>query len=315
MRPFLKRFRWLLVADVVLGLIVVAIALDLGLTRHVSGEQLPPTAGAAARLVAYDGVGSWVDIFDAKAWHDPAGTVADMASHGVRTLYVETASPSSSSGLADPSALGAFITQAHARHMYVVAWYPPSMHAGSGDLDRIMQAVEFTTSDGQKFDSVALDIESTSVKRIATRNSRIRTLSEQLRSRVGSDYPLGAIIPSPVGLRKKTGFWNVFPYGSLAKTYDVLLPMAYYTYHGHGAAAASADAVASMRILRAQPGCKTIPVHLIGGLAGDSTAAEVSGFAHAARKTGCIGTSLYDWVGTSPAQWRQLAAGWGTAAP
>ena len=177
-----------------------------------------------------------------------------------------------------------------------------------------MQAVEFRTDDGQMFDSFALDIESTAVKPLSKRNLALAELSARIREAVGPDYVLGGIIPSPVGLTKQTGFWDVFPYGDVAETYDVLLPMAYYTFHGHTAAQARDDALASMRILREQPGCSEVPVHLIGGIAGKSSAAEVKAFAQAARETGCIGASLYDWAGMSAARWRALSAGWKSGA-
>jgi hypothetical protein len=310
MRPFLRRFRWPIAGVIAIGLVAVLLAASLGRTRRIERAPWPPAPTPSSRLAAYRGVGSWVDIFDAKAWRDPAGVVADMAGHGVTTLYLETATARSRSGLTNPSAMSTFITEAHAHHMYVVAWYPPSMRSGSNDFDRIVQAVEFTTADGEKFDSVALDIESTAVKPVSLRNRRLATLSRQVRARVGASYPLGAIIPSPVDLRKQTGFWNVFPYESLASSYDVFLPMNYYSYHVHGSAAVYAETVANMHVLRKQPGCKTIPVHMIGGLAGDTSSAEVSRFSQAARKTGCIGVSLYDWVGTSPAQWVKLTAVW-----
>ncbi len=309
MRSFLKRFRWPIVAVIVLGLAAAAISIGVSRIRPTRASW-PPAPTPTSHLDAYRGLASWVDLYDTRAWRDPAAAVRDMAGHGVRTIFIETASTRSSSGIANRSALGAFVTEAHARQMYVVAWYPPNMRAGSADYDRIVQAVEFVTADGQKFDSVALDIESTAVKRVSVRNRNIVALSKKIRSRVGSAYPLGAIIPSPVGLRKQTGFWNVFPYTALATSYDVYLPMGYYTYHVHSAAGAYADTIANMRILRAQRGCKTIPVHLIGGLSGGSSAAEVRQFARGARETGCIGASLYDWVGTGAAQWRQLSAGW-----
>ena len=77
---------------------------------------------AAMSLNAYEGLGSWVDLYDAPAWRDPKAAVADMAKHGVKTLYVQTANDSSSGGIVHPKALRTFITEAHARHMYVVAW-------------------------------------------------------------------------------------------------------------------------------------------------------------------------------------------------
>jgi len=35
----------------------------------------------------------------------------------------------------------------------------------------------------------------------------------------------------------------------------------------------------------------------------------------AARETGSIGVSIYDWAGMSPGRWRALQAGWGTSSP
>ncbi len=36
----------------------------------------PPAAAASTRLSAYQGLGSWIDIYDDSAWRDPAATVA-----------------------------------------------------------------------------------------------------------------------------------------------------------------------------------------------------------------------------------------------
>jgi hypothetical protein len=69
-----------------------------------------------------------------------------MAKHGVKTIYVQTANDSSSGGIVHPNALRTFITEAHARHRFVVAWYLPGLNAGSTDYDRVMQAIRFTTS-------------------------------------------------------------------------------------------------------------------------------------------------------------------------
>jgi hypothetical protein len=278
-----------------------------GHTLQQGGQPTVFSVPTATGIDPYRGLGAWVDIFDGPAWRNPAATVADMESHGVRTLFIETATARSSVPIVNPTGLATFITEAHAHHMYVVAWYPPSMRSDAVDYQRVLAAIDFTTLGGQKCDSVALDIESTAVKPLAKRNQALAMLSQQVRSHVGAGYPLGGIIPSPVGLTKQTGFWNAFPYSTVAHYYDVLLPMAYYTFHGHGAGAAYADGIANMRLLRSKPGCAKVPVHLIGGLAGDSTAAETGQFVRAARDSGCIGASLYDWIGTSRSEWTRLA--------
>jgi hypothetical protein len=262
----------------------------------------------SGKLDAYRGLGSWVDIYDAKAWRDPAATVSDMASHGVRTLFIETGNSRSSTDIFNPTALATFIRECHARNMRVVAWFLPDLKPGAPDYSRIAQAIAFTTSDGQKFDSFALDIESTAVSSEAARNRSLEALTKRIRSLVGPSYALGAIIPSPVGLAKKAGYWNDFPYTMIAGYYDVFVPMAYYTYHGSTATAAGADALNNVRILHAQKGCATVPIHMIGGISDDSSTAEVRAFVSAVLQTQCFGASLYGWVGTTAADWSALQA-------
>ena len=312
MRSLLDRFGTKKIAWVGVGLTallaaVALLALSNGAAHSVRPGSGPGTTGAAS-IDAYRGLGTWVDLYDTRAWADPAAAVRDMAGHGVRTLFVETANSSSKSGLVHPAELATLITEAHAHHMYVVAWYLPSLHAGSVDLDRIMQAIDLKTTGGQSFDSFALDIESTAVKPVALRNQRLTALSQQVRDRVGPGYALGAIIPSPVGLSSKKGYWSGFPYAMLAATYDVFLPMHYYTFSAHTPAVTYNSTLANMRVLRAQPGCATAPVHLIGGISGASSAAEVRQLARGILEAGCVGASLYGWTGTSAAAWRELAS-------
>ena len=171
-----------------------------------------------------------------------------------------------------------------------------------------MEAIRFTTQEGQSFDSFALDIESTNVKSERVRNARLAALSNKIRDSAGSDYALGAIIPSPVALDRRLHYWDDFPYSDVARLYDVILPMGYYTFHAHGGAATYAETSSNVRILRNKPGCARIPVHLIGGLAENSSANEVKQFVRGVAETGCIGGSLYGWAGTYAAQWRELAA-------
>jgi hypothetical protein len=266
-----------------------------------------PSRDTSKLLASYRGLGSWVDIFDAKAWADPAGTVTNMASHGVRTLYLETGNSHQKVAIHDPVATSEFITAAHAHGMRVVAWYLPYLTSVSMDLTRVVTAIDYRTADGQGFDSFALDIESAAVKPVTKRIARLQTLSDGIRAAAGASYPLGAIIPSPVGLAKKTGYWDTFPYTALAGTYDVFLPMGYYTYHGRGAAAVYADAVGNVDLIRAQPGCASVPIHLIGGIAGKTKPAEVAAFVQGVRARGCIGASLYGWAGTTVEDWKALA--------
>jgi hypothetical protein len=292
-----------------LAFLVILIALLAG---FVPTAARPQAAAAKAHIMMYRGLGTWVDMYDAKAWADPTAAVADMASHGVRTLYLETAnfhypaSPTVSIFGHGKVTAADFIRACHARGMKIVAWYLPSFDGTARDLTRSMAAIDYRTADGQKFDSFALDIEWTKVKPAALRTSRLLALSGKIRAAVGGAYPLGAIIMSPVGMTKSPSIWPGFPYAGLASIYDVFVPMGYYTYHGVGYANAYNDTRGNVAIIRAQTGLPSIPIHVIGGDAAKSSASETLAYVRALRETGCIGGSLYDWATTSPANWVAL---------
>jgi hypothetical protein len=288
-------------------IVVLAVAVSVLPVLLVRGRTAPITRWVVPKtLDAYRGLATWVSIYDRRAWADPAAAVADMAGHGVQTIFIQTGNSHSTGVVYDPSAQQAFISAAHVHGMRIVAWYLPDMVDVAYDYDRIAQAVALRTADGQGFDSFALDIESTAIRDLSARDATLSVLSAEVRALVGDSYPLGAIVPPPVGIAKQAGFWNDFPYGQVARTFDVLMPMDYYTYQVKGAAPVAADASANVRLLRAQPGCADVPIHLIGGLAAKSTAAEAKAFADAAFVSGCIGVSLYSWSGTTPMEWSAL---------
>jgi hypothetical protein len=257
-------------------------------------------------LGPYRGLGSWVDLFEDRAWRRPAAAVADMANRGVRTLYLETSNYSQRRAVVDPGAVGRFIEAAHARGIEVVAWYLPGFDRLRRDLRRSMRAISFRTPAGQRFDSFALDIEASIVNPPARRTRRLLTLSRRIRARVGTNYALGAIIPSPYRIRRGRT-WSGFPYTQLAGIYDVFLPMSYYTFHVGGETPAHDEVAASIPIIRSLTGDPTVPIHVIGGIADDSSASETRGFVRAAREHGVLGASLYNWSLTQEHDWAQLS--------
>ena len=273
----------------------------------LAAGALPPAAAAGPPLNAYRGLGIWVDMYDAAAWNDPAAAVKDMASHHVRTLFIETANYHWPTAINRPVAMNAIIQQCHARGIKVVAWYLPGFNDMTKDYRRSMAAIDYRTPDGQRFDSFALDIEASIVKPVSTRNARLATLSAKIRHAVGSGYTLGGIIPSPAGMRDNATYWPDFPYKTVARYYNVIVPMGYYTYHGDGYANAYRDTRDNVRIVRAQTGRPTIPIHVIAGLASASSGTETLAYVRALREYGCLGGSMYDWPTTNDADWRVLA--------
>jgi len=272
-----------------------------------------PSAGGAARSPhprsAYAGMGTWLDIYATPYWRQPRREVTAMARDGVRTLYLQTGNYEQRTDLVRPQALGRFVDAAHAAGMRVVAWYLPSFLYPAQDTRRALAAIRFRSTKRERFDSFALDIEASLVRSVPLRSKRLLQLSARLRAAVGSSYPLGAIIPSPVGIRRHRTYWPHFPYRGLAHYYNVFLPMAYATdRHIRGVKATRAYDVADIAIIRTQTGKPHVPIHLVGGLANAMGASETAGFMRAVADCSPLGYSLYAFSVTRQTTWKALAA-------
>jgi hypothetical protein len=261
----------------------------------------------------YRGLATWLDNWDWKTWSDPedpvraSRTIADMERRGVRTLFLATSHHSQAAAVVRPDAVSATIEAAHDHGLRVITWYQPSLIDIDRDYRRSMAAIRFRTSGGELADSFALDIEARLVRSPAVRNARLLSLAARIRDSVGSGYALGAIVPSPRLLDLYPGSWPGFPYRRLARSFDVFLPMAYWTFRtsgGKGARDYTRDSIAGIRDKTRRA---DIPVHAIGGTARHANRAEMRGFLAAARASGAIGVSLYDYLTTSTVEWRELA--------
>jgi hypothetical protein len=274
----------------------------------LSALLVAPASGAPPHRSAYAGLGTWLDIYATPSWTHPEQEVAAMARDGVRTLYLQTGNYEQSVDLVRPGKLGRFIDAAHAAGMQVVAWYLPSLLHPVQDTRAALAAIRFRSAKGERFDSFALDIEASLVHSVPLRSHRLLQLSNRLRRAVGRRYPLGAIIPSPVGIRRHPTYWPHFPYRELARTYDVFLPMAYATDAGiRGIRATRAYNAADIAIIRDRTGRPHVPIHLIGGLANAMGARETTGFMRAVADCGPLGYSLYAFSVTRQATWKALA--------
>lgn len=255
-------------------------------------------------LDVYKGLGAWVDMYDAPPWRDPRSAVRKMSEKGVKTLYLETANyhKPETGAIYRPAAVASFLEAADEFGIAVVAWYVPGFKNLRRDIRRSRAAIEFRTEGGLTFDSFAMDIEATVVRDIETRNRRARRLSRQVRELVGDDYFLGAIVPEAGAL-----YWPNFPYRGLANIYDVFLPMAYFSYRTSGAGGVYSFVTNNITAVRSETGNEDVPVHLIGGIAEDSTPREVGAMVEAVRDQNAFGASLYDLPTTTRRQWEKLS--------
>jgi len=263
---------------------------------------------ATAPADVYSGLGTWIDVYDAKAFANPEATAAAIASRGVKTVYVETSNSRQPVDIVRPDALGRLVDALHHNEIQVVAWYLPTLVKPAVDLRRSLAAVRFVTPEGSSFQGFALDIEAPNVKSPTLRNARVLALSRQLRVAAGPDVGLAAIIPSPRGMEIRPAYWPGFPYAQLTGIYDAFLPMTYFTGTVRGPDAVYGYLARSLAILRAQTQNPDLPVHLIAGVADRATLPEVQAFAQVVSDDARVGGwSLYDFLTTRPAEWHVLA--------
>jgi len=268
----------------------------------------------------YYGLGAWVDAFDyGPAYYRPREgpllvpeDLDAMAARGVSTLYLQAVrlDDRSPEGIVDRALVAGFVKRAHERGMRVVGWYLPKFADLEADLANLRLIRDFDV-EGHRFDGIAVDIEyRRDVPDHAERNRRLVDLSRRFRAEAGG-HGLGAIVYPPVLLEEiRPDFWPGFPWQELAESYDVWLPMAYWTEiakesssYGDGYRYTEA----STRRLLANLEDPSALVHVVGGVADTATVDDLEGFRRAAGESGAVGFSMYDYRTTSPAGWQVLA--------
>ena len=271
---------------------------------------------AGPNLIAFRGLGSWVDLYDYPKL-DPETSVADMHARGVKTLYLQTArwnkpDPTSSEAFMDPVLMDRWLTAAHASGMRVIGWYLPAYDNMLRDIRRTRAIAVYRSTTGQRFDALAIDVEyKQQMPSLAAWNAAIIEHITRVRSLVGSRYPIGAIVPAPLAMAVRPENWTGFPWRPLAGAANVFLPMAYWSFRDdcssdpeHCAYGYTKGNVEQVRALTGKP---SVPIHVIGGV-GDAIAdADVARFVAAAQAAHVYGGSLYDYQTTKPAWWAVLA--------
>jgi hypothetical protein len=270
----------------------------------VAFPAMPSASGGEPSV--YSGIGSWVDLFASRAREHPEAVVASLRREGVQTLYLETSNYSQSEAIVDPAAVGRFVDAAHAAGIHVVAWYLPAFASPARDLSRALAAIRFRSPRGERFDSFALDIEASVVRSVALRNARLLSLLAAIRRAAPTGYAIGAIIPSPVGMRRHPHYWPGFPYRGVARLVDVFLPMAYFTHYTDTRAGVSAYIRGVVEAIRDRTGDSRVAIHVIGGIADHVDRSGLAGFREAVSACEVAGVSLYAYLETSASEWSLL---------
>ena len=266
-------------------------------------------------LSAFKRLGAWVDLYDYEAL-DPEAASADMAARGVKTLYLQTArwnrpAPDDPNVFLDMTLVERWVHAAHAHGMRIVGWYLPAYEDMNRDVSRTKAIAVYRTSAGQRFDALAIDIEyKAQMPSLSAWNAAVAEHARRVRSKVGSGYPVAAIVPAPLAMEIYPENWTGFPWQSLAAHSNVFMPMAYWSYRhdcdskpDHCASGYTSGNVERVRQLTGRPG---LPVHVIGGVADAITTEEVSDFVKAALAVKVYGASLYDYRTTKAEYWAHL---------
>lgn len=256
-------------------------------------------------ISVYRGLGTWIDMYDDLPYRRPRLVIADIASRGVKTIYLQTANynrpVSRTRHVYAPAYVGTMLEAAHRRGIKVVAWTLPGFRPTTEDFQRARAAIRFRSANGHRFDGFALDIEAYLVDDLDVRNRRLGALSRRLRATVRPDYALGAILPEA-----NASYWADFPYDVVARHYDVFLPMAYYSFRTEGYRNVRRWLGRNIREIRAETGRRSAPVHVIGGVSEGSSDREVRALVDEAHHRKAVGASMYSWRDATPGHWGEL---------
>jgi hypothetical protein len=297
------------------------VAVLVALATAVAGLSLiaDREAASAPSVSPFRGLGTWVDVYDygPRFQGDGGGvpavlpaSVDDMARLGVRTVYLQAAQDDARSegAIVDRELVGRFLRRAHRRGMRVVAWYLPHFAELDRDLRHVRALERFRAGD-ERFDGIALDIEWTSdVEDVAARNRALVELAERTQELV-TDVPLGAIVLEPVLIEDvNPGYWPDFPWKRLADSFDVWMPMSYWTNRSSTSGWRDGFRYTreNIRRVRERLDDPDAPVHAIGGIGDTAGADDYDGFVRASKRGRAIGWSVYDYATTISPAWPRL---------
>ena len=285
---------------------LAAALLVAALVACVESTQAPDAAARPAGADVFQGLGTWLDVYDTALYNSPSSVASRLAAHGVRTAWIETANDRSKTDVVQAAGLARLVDALHARGISAVAWYLPGHDASGRDLRRARAMLSFRTPAGDGFDGVALDIESLRTKNVVQRTARMLSLLDRLRDEAGST-PVAAITYPPRAFERHLTWWPGFPWSEIAAKVDAIVPMLYTGGGFKGYDATYGYVARSLRLLRAAVGDE-IAVHAAGGVANRMTKDELRAFDDAVLDDGtATGWSLYDFQTTTPAAWAAMA--------
>ena len=201
-----------------------------------------------------------------------------------------------------PAELGAMVDRAQQVGLPVVLWTLPGFKSVEDDLAKVRAASEFRGPRGGRAVMIGLDVEVPDNAAPAVRTERLVALLRRVRT--VTDLPIVAIPPNPVGMARRPEYWPGFPWAEIARRTDAVAPMGYWSFRKDDPVAYSRAVVDGVRdLVGPRP-----PIHLVGGLAEDTSAAGYRAFCAYAHRAGLVGVGIYDLSSMKPGTEAGLAA-------
>lgn len=243
------------------------------------------TTECFAKKTVTDGKGIWINLWNYPA--NPDMYCEYLKSKNIDSIYLQI-SRSNTPGIKHPGKLNKIIESCHDRDIKVIGWSYVFLKEPIHDAQKFIQGATYKTPSGETLDGFAADIEEISD------SFAIEKFTKRIRQVLGPDYPLIAVIFSPLSMAKNA---KLYSWRTVANNFDIIAPMTYW--HGlkkyrseQGAYYYTAQTISKIKELTKKDDLK---IHIIGD-GQKTTSHEIKGFLKAAKDHQVnAGVSLYPY--------------------
>ena len=164
----------------------------------------------------------------------------------------------------------------------MIAWSFAELQNPQSDANKLIEAAHFQSATGQHIDAVAANME----KDLSP--AKVEVYSHRLRENLGANYPMIAVVYSPLNLAPQVA---QIPWKMLGHYYDVIAPMNYWNskYKKLEPYEYTLSTIKKVRELVGRP---DIEVHIIGDGMG-TTSESITKFMKACHDGEATSASLY----------------------
>ncbi len=272
----------------------------------VYGDAVTLDRGIPARatlaVAPFTGKGMWA-TYGLLQRASAAAIVSAARAAGLSHLYVEVGR--ANRGFYGGPGLATLLPAAHAAGLKVIAWIYPFLRDLPFDIATGVAAATYTTPSGDRPDGLLADVEEN------TGEGAVRAYGAILRATLGPDEPMAIATFPP-----QWSGGRAYPFATAALSWDAIVPMDYWRLRRRPYSAAEVyrfvrDSVTLIKA-RTRP---DEPVEVLGQMfdlyrtgANSPGAAEIAACAAAARDSGAIGVSFFEWSHATSAEWNALTA-------